>query len=366
MHIEKAQIFDWLLKNMDIAQYNLALSNIEGVSYEEFRDLTGLSIPDDSDLGMGEHYGNEELVEALCGIYHCGPENVVTASGGTEANMLVYMALLESGCDFLMERPGYEPMGLTPELLGARRIAWPRRFEECFDIDIESLRLNMTDRTRVVQMTNLHNPSGRLADRESVRAAAEIIAEKDAYLMLDEIFLDGAFEPQRSAFGLNNVMITSSMTKVYGIGGVRTGWVIAPEYIAKKCQVAKSHTTAASSGLGEWLNAKALALARDRLLERFGKVARRNHAIVKEWVLANPELVEWVEPDGGIICFPRYKGDVPSEELCSRLLDEYGVLLIPGLYSGLEGHFRLSYQLPEEGLRKALEALERGLREILR
>jgi aspartate/methionine/tyrosine aminotransferase len=230
---------------------------------------------------------------------------------------------------------------------------------------LEGLQLNLTDDTKLVIMTNLHNPSGRLADRDSIRAAAETCAEKGACLLIDEIFLDGAFEPQSSAFGLDNVIITSSVTKVYGLGGVRTGWVIAPEDIAQKCQLAKSHTTAASSGLGEWINAKALALARDKLLDRFKTVAKRNHTIVKEWVDSNPDLVEWAAPGGGIICFPRFKGDIPSEELCRRLLDEYGLLLIPGLYSGLEGHFRLSYQQPEEELRAALDSLGKGLRDIL-
>ncbi|KYK30928.1 MAG: hypothetical protein AYK23_04275 [Candidatus Proteinoplasmatales archaeon SG8-5] len=365
MHIEKARIFDWLLKNMESARFNMALSNIEGVTLAEFRRLTGLDIPDDSDLGEGEHYGNPELKDGLCGIYKCRPENIVTASGGTEANILVYLAMLDKDVEFLMERPGYEPMGMTAGLFGSRRIAWPRRFEHGFDIDVESLRLNLTDKTKLVIMTNLHNPSGRLAGRDCIREAAEACAEKGACLLIDEIFLDGAFEPQRSAFGLDNVIVTSSVTKVYGLGGVRTGWVIAPEDVAEKCQLAKSHTTAASSGLGEWLNAKALSKARDVLLDRFKTVAKRNRSIVKDWVESNPDLVEWVAPDGGVICFPRYKGDLSSEELCRRLLDEQGILVIPGLYSGLEGHFRLSYQQPEEELRAALDSLGKGLREIL-
>lgn len=365
MRVEKAEIFDWLMDNYQKAEHMLAISNIKGVSYREYMDLVGVQMPEEFDLGLGEHFSNHDLRKELCGIYNCSGENVVTCSGGTEANLLAFMILLDKGDDFIVERPAYKPLLITPEMLGAKPIPWHRRFENGFDLDVVALGNIITEKTKLVIMTNLHNPSGRLASRDSIRAAAEVAADRSAYLLIDEIFLDGAFEDQISAFGIENIIITSSMTKVYGLGGARTAWVIAPEHIAEKCQIAKSHTTGASSGFGEWLNANALALAREKLVERFRSVARKNHSIVKEWVLANPDLLEWTEPDGGVICFPKYKGKITSVELCRRLLDEFSVLVIPGQHFDLDGHFRISYQMPENELRAALEALEKGLKAIM-
>ena len=365
MNIPHVEIFDWLLNNHERAEYVLAFSKMKGLSRGEYDKLVCCDLGPELDLGRDALYGADEFKEVLTKMYDCGLDNIVTASGGSEANLLVFLATLDKDDEFIIEQPGYQPMWLTPKMLGARKVKWLRNFKDGFLLDIDALNGLITEKTKLIVLTNPHNPSGVVADRElEITKAAEIAQAKGIYILIDEIFLDGTFTPQTSSYGLPNVIITNSMSKVYGFGGQRTGWIIAPPEIATNCQYAKAHTNAASSYVGELMNAHALRNAREILVKRFNKRSTSNFQIVKEWMETNKDLVEWVMPHGGIMCFPRYRVNMPSIELCHKLLDDHGVMLNPGEYFGLDGHIRLTYVCPEDVLRNGLIALGKGLKEL--
>ncbi len=359
-------LFEWLSSNAEKTTYPLAYSNITGVSYEEYLRLTGFSLPANFDLGVDHPHGYHELQKALAGIYQCSPVNIVTSSGGTEANYLVFSSLLSPGDEVIVEQPGYGPLWLTPQTLGARVVPWPRRLEQQFALDLDTLPRLLSKKTKLIVVTNLHNPSGVLIPRQTLQRVADLAALHNVFLLVDEIFLDGAPTPQPSAFGLPNTIVTSSMSKIYGLGGLRTGWIIAPEHVAYQCQSVKSHTTGASSGLSEALNASALLSARGALLERFRARTTENKSFLKSWMAANPDLMTWVEPFGGTICFPRYSADVPSLRLCTELLDSSRVLLAPGEYFFLDRHVRLGFGIDPTLLRQGMKLLEQDLRSRLK
>ncbi len=352
-------LFEWLRTSAPKTKYPLGFSNITGVSYEEYLSLTGFTIPRDFDLGLDHPYGAAPLTEALAAKYHCAQENIVTTSGGTEANYLVFSSLLSPGDEVIIEQPCYGPLWLTPQALGARVVPWPRRFEAKYQLDLDLLPKLISKRTKLIVLTNLHNPSGVLLPRATLQRVADLASLHGFFVLVDEIFLDGALSPQPSAFGLPNTLVTSSMSKVFGLGGLRTGWIIAPEHVALQCQATKSHTTGASSGLSETLNAYVLSKAQDALLERFRKRTHENLDVVREWVRTNPDLLEWVEPFGGTICFPRYHLKISSQQLCTQMLDSCGVLLAPGEHFFQDGHVRLGYgidtALLKQGLRLCTE-----------
>ena len=363
MKIPRVELFDWLLNNHERAEYVLAFTKMKSLSKGEYDELVCCDLGPSLDLGRDALYGADEFKGVLAKMYDCGLANIVTSSGGSEANFLVFLATLDKGDEFIIEQPGYQPMWLTPEMLGARKVQWLRSFKDGFLLDLDALEGLITDKTKLIVLTNPHNPSGVVVDRElEIRKVAEIAQAKGIYILVDEIFLDGALVPQTSGYGLPNVIITSSMSKVYGLGGQRTGWIIAPLEIATNCQYAKAHTNAASSYVGELMNAHALRNARKLLVKRFKNLAMFNFPIVREWMETNTDIVEWVIPHGGIMCFPRYKVNMSSIELCHKLLDNYGVMLNPGEYFDLDGHIRLTYACPEDVLRNGLEALGNGLK----
>jgi aspartate/methionine/tyrosine aminotransferase len=364
MQAPRIDLFEWLLQNAQDATYNLAFSNIHGVTVEEYKKIARFSFPNNFDLGQNAQYGADELKRTLCSVYNCSPENIVTTTGASEANFIVFSTLLSHGDDFIIEQPGYQPMWLTPEMLGARRINWLRRFENKFRIDSESLQNLITKKTKLIVLTNLHNPSGVLANQKAIKLIAETAEEHGAYVLVDEIFLDGSFISSSSSFVFPNVIVTSSVTKIYGLGGLHTGWIIAPQDIAEQCQRLKAHSTGAASYMSEIMTAAVLRTARDDFIKRFQKRAKTNLEILKQWIKQHTEWFSWVEPDGGIVCFPKYTMDLPSITLCKYLFETQKILLNPGAYFNMEGFIRLSYGCNPLKLQNALDALEKGLRNL--
>ncbi len=364
MHAPRIDLFEWLLQNAPHATYNLAFSNINGVTVEEYEAFSHYSFPGDFDLGINAQYGADELKRTLCPMYNCTPDNIVTATGASEANFLVFSSLLDQGNEFIVEQPGYQPMWLTPEMLGARRINWLRMFENKFRVDLETLNDLITKKTKLIVLTNLHNPSGVFTDQKSIKTITKIAADHDVDVLVDEIYLDGSFISQPSSFGIPNVIVTSSATKIYGLGGFHTGWIIAPREIAMQYQKLKAHSTGAASYTSEIMTANILREARGYLIKRFQKRAKTNFDLLKKWMNNHREFFEWVEPDGGIVCFPKYTMDIPSVDLCKYLFDTQKLLVNPGLYFNQEGFIRLSYGCDELSLQGALDALEKGLQKL--
>jgi aspartate/methionine/tyrosine aminotransferase len=364
MRAPRIDLFEWLLKNASKATYNLAFSNIYGLTMEDYQKYSGFTLPKNFDLGSNTQFGAIELKKTLSSIYDCEPDNIVATMGASEANFLVFSSLLTPGDEFIVEQPGYQPMWLTPEMLGARRIPWPRKFQDKFRVDAKSLQNRITKKTKLIVLTNLHNPSGILTDKNTIKAIARIAQEYGAYVLVDEIFLDGSFVSQPSSFGIPNVIATSSTTKIYGLGGLHTGWVIAPKKIIMQCQKLKTHSTGASSKTSEIMTAYILQNARANLIKRFQKRSKANLEYLRKWMDHHKEWFEWVRPDGGIICFPKYSMDISSIELCKYLLTKQKILVNPGAYFNQDGFIRLSYGCDLSLLQSALDALETGLRNL--
>lgn len=356
MRAPRVDLFDWLHANAPKATYNLAYSNIYGLTAEEYQRLIGFSLPKDFDLGINVSNGADELIKILCTLYQCAAEDIVTTTGASEANYLVFSSLLGPGDEFIIEQPSYQPMWLTLEMLGARLISWQRRFEDKYRLNLRTLEALITKETKLIVLTNLHNPSGVWVDRKKIESVARIAEAHDIYVLVDEIYLDGSFRRQTSSYGISRVIVTSSATKIYGLGGLHTGWIIAPTEVSAECQRRKAHTTGASSYVSEVMTARAFGTAREALIARFQNRAEANLTILKKWMRGHQDILDWVEPDGGIVCFPRYHVNMPSVSLCQRLLDEAGILVNPGAFFNQEGHFRLSYGLESETLERALHA----------
>ncbi len=364
MKIPPFELLDWLLENEKDARYDFGISNIPGLLFSELQELTGYEIPADFDLGKNDHFGEENLREALAGIYKWDSDNIVTATGGSEANFLAYLATIEAGDEVIVENPGYEPMYRVPAMLGGKIEKWERKFDDDFQLDLDELNEIISPSKKLIVLTNLHNPSGVLTSRKTMEAVAGIARDNRAHVLIDEMFLDASNFPCSSAAGIEGIIVTCSVTKLYGLGGFRTGWIIAEKETAKLCQQAKSMASAASPYISEVISKSVVLTAREKLLERFKNIANRNMAIVKNWMDERKDIMNYVSPAGGIMCFPRYSLEIDSVTLCRKLLDKTGVLISPGKYFGLDGHFRLTAVGPVNEVKAGLAALGEGLNEI--
>jgi len=363
MKLPNIPLFDWLIEHMPNTKFDLANSSITGVEFSELLEYTDFEINNDLNLGKNDPFGAMPLRETLANIYNCDIKNVIPTTGGSEANFLVFLAMLEKGDEVIVEQPGYSPLWLVPQMLGATVKFWPRTLQAGFSLDIQKLQELITKKTKLVVITNLHNPSGVLANESTLKDAAEICSEYGAILFIDEMFLDVSNNPQNTAFGMDSVLVTASVSKVYGIGGLRTGWIIADDMAAKRCLKAKWQASVAAPYLSELLSAAALSKARDILINRCKNIAHDNFPIIKDFIKDHDEQLAWVPPDGGIMCYPKFGSQKykSSLEFCTKLIQETGVLLSPGEYFGLDGHFRLTFMNHKGELKTALDILAKLL-----
>lgn len=339
-------------KHRPKASIDLALSNLMGCSVD---DLPGAR----DELALGGHNddGYPPLVETIAARYRVDTRSVATATGTSGANFLVFAALLSPGDEVVVEAPAYDPLLGAPRLVGASVSRFERRFEDAYALDPERVRKALTPRTRLVVLTSLHNPSGVLAAEDALREVGEIAARAGAHVLVDEVYLDTARAPAaRSAAHLGDqFIVTSSLTKSYGLGGLRCGWVVASAAIAERARRVRDLV----DGVGSFPS-DVISLVAFRNLDALSQRARRlldaNFAQLERFMATRPDLA-WVAPHGGTVAFPRVLGVDDTRRLADRLLREHGTAVVPGAFFDDRRHVRLSFGGPGEALGRGLAAI---------
>ncbi len=278
------------------------------------------------------------------------------------ANHLALAALFEPGEEVLIERPTYELLVSTAAYLGAEIRRFPRRPEGGFALDPEEVRRAMSPATRLVVLTNLHNPSSVRAGEEALRATGEIAAENGASVLVDEVYLEACFDGFRSAFSLGgNFVVTGSLTKAYGLSGLRCGWVLAPPGLAERMWRINDLYAATPAHPAELLSVRAL----DRLPE-IAEDARarldRNRRILNAFLDSRADL-EAPRPPWGTTSFPRLLSG-PVAGLCARLREEYETSVVPGEFFEMPDRFRIGIGGDTADLDEGLRRLGRCLDDL--
>src|ERR1043165_9227191 len=191
---------------------------------------------EDLELSGASYYGFEPLQKALAAKSGVPTDAVVAATGTSMANHLVMAALIKPGDEVLIERPTYELLISTAQYLGAEVKRFARAYEKDFQIDLDDVERNITPRTRLIVITNLHNPTSAFTGDETLKRLGEIARRVGAHVLVDEVYLEALFDvAPRSAFHLGEAFVTTnSLTKVYGLSGWRCGWILARLELAKK------------------------------------------------------------------------------------------------------------------------------------
>jgi aspartate/methionine/tyrosine aminotransferase len=309
----------------------------------------------DLDLDGASHPRYAPLRQAIGGKYGIGPESVVTADGTSMANFLALATLIAPGDEVIFEQPCYEPMFATARFLGADIKRAIRRAEDDFRLDLGQLAKIATDRTRLIALTNLHNPSGALTSEEDLRAIGGIAEACGARVLVDEVYLDSAVPSRTTAALLGpQFVVTNSLTKVYGLSGLRCGWVLAEPELAERMWRLND-----LFGVNRAHQAEALACFAFAHLDevRAGTAERLsgNRRLFNDFITSRPDL-ECMEAKHGITAFPRWAGG-DAERLDALLRANCDTSIVPGRWFEMPEHFRI-------GLGGATDTLEEGLKRI--
>ncbi len=338
------------------ARYNLASSGVADCSLADI----GASF-EDFELHGPNFYGYPALDEAIAARFGVSAENVVTAAGASFANHLAMAALVAPGDEVLIEEPTYELMVSALGYLQANIRRVPRRLEDKFGLDPDRVRACITPRTRLIVLTNLHNPSSCLDPDpvlDEIAAAADRVG---ALVLVDEVYRELIPENGRVTTLFRpegNIVVTSSLTKAYGLSGLRCGWVLAPAPLAESMRRLDDLYAAR----GPFITQKLSLIALGRLASlraRAEAMLTPNRAAYRE-ILGNHPALEQVIFDQGTTVFPRLReGD--GEALLRRLQNRFETSVVPGRYFGLDRHFRVGLGGATDTTRKGLERLAEAL-----
>ena len=297
------------------------------------------------------------LVQAIADRFGVNADRVTTATGASGANFLALAALVRPGDAVLFEWPVYDPQMGSARLLGAEVSTFERGWDRGFALDPDAVAAALTPRTRVIVLTNLHNPSGVYADADSLAEVGSLARSVGAKVLVDEAYLDACEGVDHTpAATRDDVFIsTSSLTKSYGLSGIRVGWVLAdPETTERALRV---HDVVDGVGSIPSETIGVVAFARmDALLERARGIVGPGSALLRDFVASRPEL-EWIEPAGGSVGFPRLIGVEDAEPFVDFAHHEHGVGVIPGRFFGEPAHFRIAVSGEYDVLERALAAL---------
>jgi aspartate/methionine/tyrosine aminotransferase len=346
-------------KKRPTVKYDLALSGILNLPFPELEATI-----DDIDLNGDNSYGYAPLVDALAEHCDVPRERVVTISGGTSmANHLAMAAAIEHGDEVLIEQPTYEPLLALAEYFGARIKRFARSFDVQFRVNLDDLQSQVSKNTKLIVLTNLHNPSSTLIDEETLRRIGEIANTVGARVLVDEVYLEAMFESApRSAVHLGPQFIsTSSLTKGYGLSGVRCGWILAEPELAERMRLLHDIFGALAPHPAERLSVVALQKL-PKFITRAKNILETNRAVLNDFLDSREEL-KAIRPAQGTTCFPMLmKGRV--DDLSDLLHEKYDAAIVPGRFFESPQHFRIGMCAEPEFFKGGIERLGATLDEL--
>lgn len=354
----KGSVYMRWAKEHAAARFNLASSGLLGCMTADLELERGSVIVN----GLNAD-GYPPLLTAIGAQYGVPPNRVVLGQGTSGANFLAFMALIEPGDEVLVEQPTYEPILAAIRSLGARVTRFARRFENGWRPDFDNIAHALTDKTRLVVLTSPHNPSGVLTDPEDLVEIGRLAAARGALVLVDEVYLDVWFDDALPSHVhiAPNILTTSSLTKSYGLSGLRCGWVLCPTVeIADRMRLAVDFMGAVGP-----ITTENLALAAFRKLPRLAARTRSildpNLELVHAFLAENADHLDCVVPRRSMTVFPRLKKETDSEAL-HDWLRKRETSIVPGQFFEAPQHFRLGFAASTADLEQGLRHLAQGLR----
>lgn len=330
--------------------YNLATSGVGPLAMRELPfDFSQLEINGPS------RYGYEPLQRALAAKSGVDPDCVVAAAGTSMSNHLAMAALLEDGDEVLIEEPAYELLVSTALFFTQNVKRFRRREEDCFALDPREVERSLSPKTRLIVLSNLHNPSSVLSGEPELRAIGDLARSAGARVLVDEVYLDAVFEnTPRSAFHLGpEFVVTTSLTKVYGLSGLRCGWILAEPALAREMWRLNDLFGSIPAFPAEMLSVAALGRL-EQLGDRAREVLERDRRSLNTF-LDNHSEISAVRTKWGTTSFVKLlNGDV--EAFAARLKAEADTTVVPGRFFDMPDHFRIGmgvdHEMFTEGLRR--------------
>lgn len=353
----------------NLVDYDMSESGIRAVTLREMMGL-GFDLEEmlDTPLGYSQSNGTVALRERLAALYPGATADHIEVTNGTsEANYLVALSQLRLGDTFALEIPNYMQLWGVPRSAGAVVDTFHLRPSgaSAWEIDWDELERAVKPGTRLVYLTNPNNPTGAVLERADMQRIVDRCEEVGAYLMADEVYqgaeLAGPITP--SFWGMSErVIVTSGLSKAYGIPGVRIGWIVASPEIVAHCWTQHDYLTIGPNKLSDALARVAVEPSvRQQLYGRTRAILTQNQPVVDDWTAGFGDFLTYIRPPAAAMAFLKYANTQPSEAMAEWLRANQSTLVVPGSHLGMEGYLRLWTGGKPEYLREGLRRVGVGL-----
>ena len=348
---------------------NLSESGVHPMTTRELLEGADASPLLDEPLAYTQSNGTIALRERVAALYPgSSVDHIQVTNGGSEANFVCLWNIVEPGDEIVMMTPNYmQGWGLVRGF-GGKVKEWKLRLQSGhYHADVDELDTLVTPKTRAILICAPNNPTGARFERSILERIARAADRVGAWVLSDEIYRgaerDGVESP--SMWGLSDrVIVTSGLSKAYGLPGLRIGWIAAPADFVARTWSYHDYTTIAPGAASDFLARLALEPARRaRIIERTRRVIRENYPVLEAW-LRKEGCFEWAAPDAGAICYAKYDLPIGSLELAERLRDEESVLIVPGIHFGMEGYVRIGFGNDRPTLDDGLSRISRFISKI--
>jgi len=292
------------------------------------------------------------------------PESVLITHGAAGALFIISTSLLTPADHLIVVRPNYATNLETPRAIGCEITCIDLAFEDGFALDINAVRRAIQPNTKLISVTCPHNPTGVMLSEGQLRSLASTARDLGIKLLVDETYRDLSMDgmlPIAASLG-SEVISVSSLSKAFGVPGIRLGWIITSDPgLQELFLAAKEQISICGSVINEWI-AEQILLKRAAILQQRLVTVRQRRQLVEDWISQEPRL-EWVRPSGGVVCFPRMRETAVDLRMFYQQLANFGAYVGPGHWFEMpDRYFRLGFGWPSlQELEKGLDAISRTL-----
>lgn len=347
----------------NLVDYDMSESGVRPLTLRELTDM-GFDLESflDVPLGYSQSNGTIELRERLAEIYPgASVDHIEVTNGTSEANYLVALSQLRAGDAVAMQVPNYMQMWGVARSLGAEVKTFRLRTEASWEPDWEEFERAVTAKTRLLYLSNPNNPTGSVLSDAAMRRIVDRCQQTGTWLLSDEVYLGAEISAPRtkSFWGMGDrVIVTSGLSKAYGIPGVRIGWIVGPKDFVAACWSQHDYITIGPNKMSDRIARVAVeGKNRERCYARTGAILRHNLPIARQWAGGFGGRLKWTEPSAGAIALMKYESETPSLAIAERVRVKQNTLIVPGTHVGIEGHLRIWLGGREEYLREGLRRI---------
>ncbi|MEZ6088050.1 MAG: capreomycidine synthase [Pirellulaceae bacterium] len=362
-----ARLEAWMREAYFQSRFDIGSSGVENFQLGELCDLIGYDLSELSHLRIcdSQTLGDGQLRQAIADRYADGnADRVMVTNGSTEANFLLHCAIVQPCDEIIVLEPVYQQLASLAQGLGAKNRIWRLHEEHRFAPNIEDLKYLLSSRTKAVILNFPHNPTGVTISTEQLEQLISAIASVNAWLIWDAAFAEIQFEGTPlpdPILQYDRAISMGTLSKAFGLPGLRVGWCIAPETILERCTSVRDYVSLHLSPLVEAIALQVIRNAASVIANRMERV-KANLGFCSAWANEHRDYLTWTSPQAGVCAFPRFHDRIDVDQLCKYLVREESVLLVPGSCFGFPRHARFGFGGNRSDLEEATMRLSRTLR----